>query len=327
MLVFVGVFALLKDAPAVWKTAESRPRELAMPPRGPRFARIGWLTVLVSVLYFALVKGYFQSPHGVYMAGQKPFSYDYYYEDLIPNKNGIVGLVISLVTNPLFVLKTLIADAKVVYALTMFLPMLFLPLFALRARVLLVYGILFAMLATRAPVFSVHFQYGATLLPFAFVALPFALQQIEAGSVVARLGLNRIRIRGTLICAMLVASALVSWKFGAIVENQSFRGGFGRITRVLNEREKATYEWVRAQSRTIPPRASVGTTGRTGPHVSNRARAYFYPEHQNVDYLFLDEAELNKNDTEKLKKSVEDGLFSEVSRHDRLAMYRRRGVK
>lgn len=135
MLVFVGVFALLKDAPAVWKTAESRPRELAMPPRGPRFARIGWLTVLVSVLYFALVKGYFQSPHGVYMAGQKPFSYDYYYEDLIPNKNGIVGLVISLVTNPLFVLKTLIADAKVVYALTMFLPMLFLPLFALRARV------------------------------------------------------------------------------------------------------------------------------------------------------------------------------------------------
>ncbi len=55
--------------------------------------------------------------------------------------------------------------------------------------------------------------------------------------------------------------------------------------------------------------ASVGTTNRVGAHVADRREAVFYPEHTNVDYLFLDEAELKSSEVDELRKSVQQGHF------------------
>jgi uncharacterized membrane protein len=301
---FIGVYAILS--------------------RRPRAARLGWVTIAVCLAYFALVKRVFMTSPDIFNSGKDSVSFAYYYEDLIPNHNGMGGFLISLVTNPVFVLKTALAEAKILYVVTLFLPLLFLPFFARTGRVMLFYGLFFCLLASRSAVFTVHFQYSSLIIPIAFALTPTALRQIEDGPFARMVGLEGARLRRALLGAALVASLLVSWKFGGLLENTTFRGGFQSVARVLTDKERDAYAWIREQTSQIPPGASVGTTNHVGAHVSNRKSAVFYPEHPRVDWLFLDENELKAADLEKHNKAVQAGTFELVSRHDKLAIYKRK---
>ena len=109
-----------------------------------------------------------------------------------------------------------------------------------------------------------------------------------------------------------------------LFNNQSFRGGFTRITRSLSDEQQATYAWVNEQATKIPRGASVAATAKMGPHISNRRHAYFYPEKQRMDYVFLDEAELRGNDLERHKKAVSKGEIVELSRRGTMALFKRK---
>ena len=290
--------------------------------RRPGAARVGWTTIGVSLLYFVIVKRFFMTSADVFMSGKDSYSFAYYYEDLIPNKNGIAGIIVSVVTNPLFVVKTMFAEAKLVYLITLFLPLAFLPFLAKTARWMLGYGLLFTLLATRTAVFSPAFQYSVTLIPFAFALTPIALRQIEDGALPAQLGLDGRRLASGFLGAALVASLLVSWKFGGFLENQAFRGGFSRVARGVTPAEKLTYAWVNETAALIPPGASVGTTNKLGCHVSNRKDAVFYPGHGATDYVFLDESEIKGTDLDAHNKAVQQGKLVLVSRRDKMALFR-----
>ncbi len=290
--------------------------------RRPGFARIGWTTIGVSLLYFVIVKKFFMTSADIFMSGKDSLSFAYYYEDLIPNKNGVAGIVVSVVANPLFVIKTMVAEAKLVYLLTLFVPLCFLPFMAKTSRVMLGYGLLFTLLATRTAVFSPAFQYSATLIPFAFALTPVALRRIEDGALPAQLGLDGRRLAGAFLGAALAASLLVSWKFGGFLENQAFRGGFSRVARGLTPAEKLTYAWVDETVALIPPRVIVGTTNKLGCHVSNRKNAIFYPGNGPVDYVFLDESELKGGYLDEHTKAVQQGKLVQIARRDKMALFR-----
>ncbi|MEP7120674.1 MAG: DUF2079 domain-containing protein [Byssovorax sp.] len=290
--------------------------------RKPGAARLGWTTIAVSLLYFVIVKKFFMTSADIFMSGKDSLSFAYYYEDLIPNKNGVAGIVVSVVTNPLFVIKTMMAEAKIVYLLTLFVPLCFLPFLARTSRIMLGYGLLFTLLATRTAVFSPAFQYSATLIPFAFALTPIALRQIEGGSLPAQLGLDGRRLGTALLGAALASSVLVSWKFGGYLENQAFRGGFSRVARGLTPAEKETYAWIDATVALIPAGASVGTTNKLGCHVSNRKDAVFYPGHGAVDYVFLDESEIKGADLDQHNKAVQTGKLVLITRRTTMALFK-----
>ncbi len=292
--------------------------------RRPGGARRGWITIVVCLAYFIVVKRVFMNSSDILNTGKESYSFAYYYEDLIPNHNGMKGFLLSLVTNPVFALKTAFAEAKVLYLLTLFLPLSFLPFFARPGRLMLGYGLFFCLLATRGAVFSVHFQYSSLLIPVAFALTPVALQQIGDGPFVRMTGLDGPRYWRGVLAAAFVASLLVSWKFGAVVNNATFRGGFSPVARSLSDKERDTYAWIRQQVDQIPSSASVGTTNRVGAFVADRREAFFFPEHQKADFLFLDENEVKGDGQDKLNKAVQAGVFELVSRHDRLSFYRRK---
>ncbi len=288
--------------------------------------RYGKWTILVSVAYFAIVKAFFMESSGILNTGQDAYSFEYYYDAMIPDRNGIGGLVSSIVTNPLFALRLALEEAKIVFLATIFVPLLFVPFFARWGRVMLIYGLFFCLLASRGPVFAIHFQYTSILFPVAIALVPIAVRQLRAGEIVVPFGLEPGRLGRALVGATLVATLLVSWKFGGFVDNATFKGGFARVTRSLTEEQKALYAWVDAQATSIPEGASVGTTNRLGPHVSNRMRAFFYPAQTKVDYLFLDEGELKPPQLDAHRKLVERGDFRELSRNGKLALLVRRGL-
>ncbi|WP_437620935.1 DUF2079 domain-containing protein [Sorangium sp. So ce1151] len=287
--------------------------------------RLGWVTIATSLVYFVIVKLFFMTSAGIIMSGKDAYSFAYYYEELMPNRSGLGGLVISLLTNPVFALKVMLEEPKILFLLQLFVPLCFLPFFARPGRWMLAYGLLFCLLASRDAVFSIHFQYSSILFPIAFALTPIALRGAADSAPAAYLGLDGRRLSRALLAAMLVASALVSWKFGGFIENASFRGGFSRVARKLTPDQEATYAWVTKQVEAIPPGAIVGATSKMGPHVSNRKEAYFYPGDRAAlaQYVLLDEAELKGKDLERHNAAVKRGELVEVDRLKKMALFKR----
>ncbi|WP_437687673.1 DUF2079 domain-containing protein [Sorangium sp. So ce176] len=293
--------------------------------RRPGRTRLGWVTIATSLVYFVVVKLFFMTSAGIIMSGKDAYSFAYYYQELMPNRSGLGGLLVSLLTNPVFALKVMLAEPKILFLLQLFVPLCFLPFLAKPGRWMLAYGLMFCLLASRDAVFSIHFQYSAVLFPIAFALAPIGLKRAADSAPAAYFGLDGRRLSRALLAATLVASALVSWKFGGLVENASFRGGFSRVARRLTPDQEATYAWVRQQVEAIPPGAVVGATSKMGPHISNRKEAYFYPGDRAalVHYVLLDEGELKAKDLERHNAAVKRGELMELSRLKKMALFKR----
>jgi len=227
----------------------------------PRYRRAGWMTILVSLVYFALTKTVFMSSFGLLDQGAKSYGYYYYYQDMIPNKLGELDFVTTLLTNPAFIVSLVARAAKIQYLLVIFFPLLFLPAWAGRSRVMLLYGFIFVLLASRTAVYSSHFQYSAVFLPVAIALAPVGLRRLQEARP------KDIGFTAAVMGCVLVASLLVSWKYGAIVENSSFRGGFTTVQRSLSKRMQDRYDSFVELVGRIEPDASVSVTDLVGSHV------------------------------------------------------------
>lgn len=307
LMCFVGLYALLSGRPGA--------------------ASLGRNTILISLAYFLFAKLGVMNSRGVFNAGKDAYSYDYYYDAMNPGRHDIAGLLTSLFINPVFALKTALDEPKVIYLANVFLPLVFLPFLAKTGRLMLVYGLMFTLLASRTPVFTVHFQYTVVLFPIAFMLTALTLQRVQSGQLLTSSGLEPRRLSRALLGAALVATLLVSWKFGAILENESFRGGFARVTRTLTPAQRDVYAWVNTQASGVPRAASVAVTPKLGPHVSSRMHAYNYPERHDVDYIFMDETEVRGAELDRHKKIMGWKIFDEVARKGKMVLYKRQPNK
>jgi hypothetical protein len=177
-------------------------------------------------------------------------------------------------------------------------------------------------LATREPVFSIYFQYATVIYGVLFPLAVWGSQRCVAwGS--RHFALEAARLQRALIAGLWFTSLILSLKFGGWVANTAFRGGFAAPDRELDARQRERYAWVDQTARSIPKAASVGSTRRMGPHISNRSKAHGYPSQELHDYLFLDESQLDPKQSRAHKDHLERGDYSEVTRFDRLVLYRR----
>ena len=296
LLCFVGLYALISGEPG--------------------HKRAGWITILVSLVYFVVAKTVFMSAGGVLTQGAGPYGYHHYYEAMIPNGLGEIDLFTTLLTNPAFVVALVAQEAKIHYLLAIFVPLLFLPAWAGRARVMLLYGLIFILLASRSAVYSTHFQYSAVLLPVAIALAPVGLRRLRD----ARRG--DTGLTAAVMGCVLVASLLVSWKHGAILENSSFRSGFRAVHRTLSESTQESYDsFVELVSR-IEPDASVSVTDRVGAHVSNRAEAYRLDQNIDTDYVLTDSSDLRGRNKASLERREKAGKVELLERAGRWRLYR-----
>jgi uncharacterized membrane protein len=290
---------------------------------GRQRVRAGWVTILASATYFVVVKRCFMDSPDLLNSGPASYGFAYYYADLIPNGNGAKGIAVSLLTNPGFVLRNVLVRPKLEFAAELLLPLGLLPLAARPARTMLIYGAIFCLLASKPAVYSIAFQYSTVILPLAFVAAVIALEQLPDWRIVAAHGLDAARLRRALIALSLTASALVSWKLGALDPHHVFYAGFTPIAHDLDDAAREQYAWVDAAIARIPPGASVTSTQRLGPFVSNRRDAYDYASGKPSDYLFLDEGELSLMEDMTHAQEVNRGELEIVTRRQALVLYRR----
>lgn len=282
----------------------------------PGYKRAGWITILVSLVYFVVVKTMFMSSPALFNQGPGSYGFSFYYKDMIPNKLGELDFVTTLLTNPAFIVAFVAKQAKMHYLLVIFFPLLFLPGWAGRARVVLLYGLIFILLASRTAVFSSHFQYSAVLLPVAIALAPVGLRRLQE----ARPGDRSLT--AVVMACVLLASLLVSWKHGAIVENSSFRGGYRVVKHSLSEALQDNYDSFVEFVGQIEPDASVSVTDRLGSHVSNRAEVYELQQGIDTDYLLIHAHDLRGRNKTSLKKREDAGKVELLERKGSWSLYR-----
>jgi uncharacterized membrane protein len=287
-----------------------------------RTARTGWLTLAISLGYWLLVKLLVAPSAQFFNGGARSYGYDFYYQELIPNNRGLLDLLASLVTNPAFVVAHVLTEPKLRFVLLLFAPLLFLPLAAKPGRLMLGFGALACLLSSDPAMSSVHFYYASLIFPVAFALAPEGLAQITKRPLIAAMGLDARRLARALLAVCLVTSALISWKFGAILENQSFRAGAEPVVRSLSSDEQDAFAWIEETARRIPLEAALAVSSRTGPHASNRRFVTLYSSDAQFDYAWLNETDLTPAQRASHEARIARGELEELSRRGALVLFR-----
>jgi uncharacterized membrane protein len=257
-----------------------------------RRVRTGVATIAVALVYLFVVKRFFMRDSGLLMAASASAtsdSYAYYFKEMIPFPGeGVRGFLLTLVTSPLYALQVLFKLERVLFFWHLLFPLLFLPLFSGKKRVLMVYGLMFLGLATRKWVFSLYFQYSSLFFPMLFAALPDGFARVVDSPALPAFGISRARLAWALAAGVLVATLGTSWKYGGILPNDAFRAGFTPLVRFPEQSTRERYLKMRELASQIGPDESVMVSQYLGPHMSNRAQVYRLYEGTDADYLFVD---------------------------------------
>ncbi len=285
---------------------------------------IGLASIALSAVYVAVAKLVVMPDAGLIMqASEESYSFAPYFAEMIPHESeGVFGLLVTVVTNPIFVLRHAFSPPKAQLLAQLFLPLFLLPLFAPRGKVMMLYGLAFLLLASRPQVFTLHFQYTATLFPVLFALTALALGRVVAGRGVAGVGGDRLVT--ALVAGILAATAASSAKFGALVPNESFRAGFVAPRFRMTDENRERYAWLTESIAAMQPAESVAATSEIAPHVSNRAHTGIFPRLWGSDWILVNVRSLRPWGRANLELLRGAGAYETVSERGGFERLRRR---
>jgi uncharacterized membrane protein len=229
-------------------------------------------------------------------------------------------MVKTVVTNPLYTLRTLATPTKLRYALQILTPLAFLPLMRPALALAVVPGSLFTLLTTDyGPTTEISFHYGAAFVGYVFPATALALAALGgrgAGLV------NRRAAAATLAAGTLLATA--AW--GAIPPRHAVRSSYGWMsfqpaTAEQRERVRALEAW----NRMIPKTEIVAASDREAPHVSNRYDCWNVSQgFEGADYVIYDSVAGISPDTQ-MGVAAERAGYARVAESAGLILLKRPG--
>jgi uncharacterized membrane protein len=244
--------------------------------------RFGITLALTAAVWFVVDKF-------VIMPWAGPWWFDSMYNELFADgKTGYGNVVKTLLSNPFYALSTFIRGSKLSYALHMLAPLVLLPIRRLPFLLLLVPGSVFTLMTTGYwPTLSIAFQYTTHWVPFVFATTAMSLFVIRRG--------EHGRVRMVAVLGALAITVLShSYNFGAVLQRDSFVGGFGRVSFELSDEARARYADMLSVANQIPREASVVASETLNPHISARKEAYvFRYDVGPVDFIFLSDGEMS----------------------------------
>lgn len=190
----------------------------------------------------------------------------------MPEHQNFIGVLLTLFTNPHFVLRHVFFDPKKIeYLLQILIPVLFLPLFAGKSIVLILPGLAIMLLSNTFFNYWICCPYSAHIIPYVFFLTIFGIQRIRAKY-------SDIKTT-TLILPLLLAGALMNYEFGLIFSKRF--PGFLQPT----ERQRTVYSFFEQ----IPREASLTVTRRLAPHLAARPEIHLLQApHPDTDYILID---------------------------------------
>jgi uncharacterized membrane protein len=229
----------------------------------------GTVLMILGAVYFVFMKGVIMR-HA--MGGGDAFVHQY--KLLIPDDdNSFVGVVKTIISNPIFTLETLLERPKLVYLIQIMLPLAFIPLLRPIGLWASMIGFVFTLLSTKyPPQIMISFQYTAYWTAQLFPAVLLNLRWVDR--VAALNGRAGAAWKWSWITALIIGTLAMSYQYGALIQHNTSWGGFGPYhfgTDVSDLKRRAD---LKPLLKLIPPTAKVVACENVVPQLSNRPDAY-----------------------------------------------------
>jgi hypothetical protein len=218
--------------------------------------RAGLTVAAVSFLWFGVVR-FFVMPR----IGDMWFM-EMYADLRAPSRDGTLGVLATVLTNPVFVLHKLLSIERLRYVLELAVPLAFLwlrrPWLALAALP----AIPFTLLVTnRDALNQTSFQYVYHFIPYIFAASVLGLELVGPAGSARRLAAA---------AALAFSTLTLSYHRGALLGAGSILGGPTQVPLQTTAAERERTTRLNRVLAALPPDASVAATEHEGPHVSTR---------------------------------------------------------
>jgi uncharacterized membrane protein len=229
----------------------------------------GVLVAAAGAVYFFAMKMVIMP---TFLHGDSSFIHQY--QGLLPaGERGYGGVLKTVVANPVFTLTSLLEQEKVIYLAQLAAPLCFFPWRRPLGLVCTIPGFFFTLLATGyLPLVQISFQYTAHWTTFLFVALVMNLARARRAEFPGdREGV--IRQRAWLV-AIACLTLVTSHQWGALFQQNTVKGGFGRYKFGTSSEEQARYQKLLRLIAMVPPKAKIVSSENIVPHTSNRPDSY-----------------------------------------------------
>ncbi len=257
--------------------------------------RAGVFLVVGSGIWFAINKFIIMPSFGTWWFANL-------YGDLTtPTEKGYGSAMKTLINNPVYVLQTLLKEGKFIYLMHMVAPLALVPIRRPSLAILLLPGALFTVLTNAGANFSIRYQYSSHYAAYLFLAVTVYFAS-ELRKERARAGadpLLRSRARGgSLLVALCACTICHSATFGVVLAPKSFIGGAFPIEFSLSEKEKQTHSAFDELRSLIPREATVTSTTKDAPHLSNRLNIYAFSHSRHPsEYLLINPSSFGMGST------------------------------
>jgi uncharacterized membrane protein len=276
--------------------------------------RLGVLLAAASGIWFVIIKFVLMPSWGSWWFAS------IYSELQAPGEAGYGSVVQTLLVNPVYGFSTLLREEKLIYFLHMFGPLALLPGRRLALVLLAIPGFAFSLLTTGyPPTVSIAFQYTCHSIPYLFAATVLALRVIGKGEG----GLLRQRAA---VCALALGMTLHSYVFGAVLQHETFVGGFNRVLFEMTPKEKQRFQTMKRLDAMIPRTASVAAAENVVPHVAARRDVYTLKDAVPVpaEYVVVNGLTAAYDNTRRaLQKMVDEAPYGLFASGDDLYVFKR----
>lgn len=281
--------------------------------------RTGLILGLLGMLWYLGLKTLFMP---LFSNGYHVFV-DMYKGLLVPGERNFFSVIKTVFGNPAFTLGHLLERDKLVYLLQLMTPLALLPLMRPMGLLFCFPGFLVTLLSTGYwPLYQISFQYTVNWNACLFIAvIAFLPAAVTADGMT---DLSARRRQRAWIATLVVMTLIVSHQFGAVLQQDRVRAGFGQFRFGHSEQDARNYETVRGLIGQIPADAKVSASDPLVPHVSNRSDAYsLFGGYHDADYIFF--CIPNRRDDERrwTREALGSGLFGVVAHRDGFGLAKR----
>jgi uncharacterized membrane protein len=277
--------------------------------------RAGLLVAAVAGSYFVLLKMVLM-PRALHGAS----SFIHQWAGLLPAGENSFGAVMkTVIGNPVFTLHSLLERDKLIYILQIAVPLCFIPWFSEMGILCSLPGFLFTLLATQyPPLIQISFQYTAHWTAYLFIALVWNLKRMSDPAH----GGNLMR-RRTWMAALLAGMLLTSHQFGALLQQNTARGGFGPYVFRTTDSDRARYATLLEVIGKIPPRARIVSSENLVPHVTQRPNSYTLRMGLFDAEYILTMIPVRGDEASYVRTALQDGSFGVVTIKEPFMLARR----
>jgi uncharacterized membrane protein len=201
-------------------------------------------------------------------------SFIHQWKDLVPpGGHGYAGVLMTVLGNPIYTLTSLLEADKFLYLVQLGAPFCFLAWRRPIGFFVSLPGFFFTLLSTRyPPLVQISFQYTAHWTAFLFVAFVSTLEWLRKPKFLGdTAGFRRQRVWLATVC---FTTLLTSYQYGAILQQNTARGGFGKYKFTTSPADQQRYADLKKVIAKLPPMAKVAAAEYVVPHVSSRPDSY-----------------------------------------------------